>query len=135
MSVLDNALQALFVNGCKIKKLWMNASPTSSFAAQKITTDRNEFDMTAILFRLSITNPREDLTFCEKNGQGQAQFVLGQNAAPYITNRYRGFTVSSTGVQFNVGYIARSSQAEGQDNTVAIPIAIYGIQLLGGGNT
>lgn len=34
MSVVDNAIQQLFKNGCKIKKLWTNASITSSFAAQ-----------------------------------------------------------------------------------------------------
>lgn len=133
MSVLDNALRALFVNGCKVEEVWRNASPASTFPAQKITTDLSSFDLVVILSRLTNENVREGLAMCEKNGQSQTQFVLGQNKAPYMTSRYRGLTASATGVQFNAAYMAKSSQAESQDNTAAIPVVIYGIKVLGWG--
>lgn len=133
MSVLDNALRALFANGCKVEEVWRNASPASTFPAQKITTDLSSFDLVVALARMTTTNMREGIAVCEKEGQSQIQFVLGQNKAPYITNRYRGLTASATGVQFNAAYMAKSSQAESQDNTAAIPVVIYGIKLLRGG--
>ena len=34
MSVLDNALRALFVNGCKVEEVWRNASPASNNVMQ-----------------------------------------------------------------------------------------------------
>ncbi len=133
MSVLDNALRALFVNGCKVEEVWRNASPASTFPAQKITADLSSFDLVVALARMTTTNMREGIAVCEKEGQSQIQFVLGQNKAPYITNRYRGLTASNNGVQFNDGYLAYSSAAEEAYSTVVIPTVIYGIKLLGGG--
>lgn len=132
MSVIDNALQALFINGCKVKKLWENASPTSNFSAQKITVDMGAFDQVRILLRESTsdTYPYYFIDDFEKNDDGIIVRTLNYNKTGATeAASYRTVDVGNTGIAFGAGYI---NQGNVQANNYNIPIIIYGIQLLGG---
>lgn len=62
MSVIDNALQTLFKLGIEVKKVWENASPNSSFAAQKINA--NIDGVTAILVEFKTSTSSSASKFC-----------------------------------------------------------------------
>lgn len=134
MSVIDNALQALFMNGCKVKKLWENASPTSQFAAQKITVDMGTFDQVRILLRESTSNtyPYYFIDDFKKNDDGVIVRTLNYDkSGTTVGTSYRTVDVGNTGIAFGAGYI---NQGNVQANNYNIPIIIYGIQILWGGN-
>ena len=132
MSVVDNAIQQLFKNGCKIKKLWTNASPTSQFAAQKITADMGAFDQVQILLResTSSTYPYYFIEDFKKNDDGVIVRMLNYDkTGTTVGASYRTVDVGNTGIAFGAGYI---NQGGVQANNYNLPIIIYGIQILGG---
>lgn len=134
MSAIDNALQALFVNGCKIKKLWTNASPTSQFTAQKINLTLSNYDAVLAEFKTSTaTSASEYCRICFEDNEDWADTLANANLNEVVEIRTRQYAVSSTGVQFQQGY-GKSITNAGTSvrNDYAIPLTIYGIQLLGG---
>lgn len=119
------------MNGCKVKKLWENASPTSNFPAQKITVDMGTFDQVQILLRESTsdTYPYYFIDDFEKNEDGVIVRTLNYDkTGTTVGASYRTVDVGNTGIAFGAGYINQNVQA----NNYNIPIIIYGIQLLGG---
>lgn len=136
MSVLDNALQALFVNGCKIKKLWTNASITSSFAAQDVSANTTGCDGVMVTFRrASIGDAAPSGTAIVMNYGGGDQILIEYAASmlfrDVVWNSRSKITLSDCKrlIQYAV---TGSGETE---NALLIPVAIYGIKLLGGGNT
>ena len=111
MSVIDNALQQLFTNGCKIKKLWTNASLDLDFLIMSLATDSRGIIGTYIVFR--------DMEY----------IAYGNGAVPF----QRTVEWNDNEIIFGVGEILSSGWKT--DNAVMKPQTIYGIQLLGGGNT
>lgn len=136
MSVIDNAIQQLFINGCKIKKLWTNASPTSQFAAQKITLSMTNYDAVLAEFKTSRSaTASEYCRICFKGNEDWADAFANSQSNAVVEIRTRQYVVSSTGVQFQQGYgKSVSSASTSVRNDYAIPLTIYGIRLLGGGN-
>lgn len=129
MSILDNALQQTWKNGVKEVKLWANAAPTSQFQAQTIALDLSKYTLIRVYFCLSTELPTR------KTGPSDA-FVddAGQGCAVLQSMLSRRFTADTNGVQFEIG----TEQTVTTYNTSPkhmIPLSIYGIQLLGGGNT
>lgn len=134
MSVLDNALQALFANGCKVKKLWMNASPTSQFTAQKINLTLSNYGAVLAEFKTSTAiSASEYCRICFEDNEDWADTLANTNLDEVVEIRTRQYAVSSTGVQFQQGY-GKSITNAGTSvrNDYTIPLTIYGIQLLGG---
>ena len=130
MSVLDNALQALF--GMTHKEiLWENASPTSSFAAQTIDLNLSEYDaieieagkMTTSLvvnsFKISKSDNYDVLNL---------QFLYGANSKLYGYYRPVEIRISENRLIFNAGYIASDSQ-DVQNNISCIPLRVFGMKL------
>lgn len=130
MSVLDNALQALF--GMTHKEiLWENASPTSSFAAQTIDLNLSEYDaieieagkMTTSLvvnsFKISKSDNYDVLNL---------QFLYGANSRLYGYYRPVEIRISENRLIFNAGYIASDSQ-DVQNNISCIPLRVFGMKL------
>lgn len=134
MSAIDNALQALFVNGCKVKKLWMNASPTSQFTAQKINLTLSNYGAVLAEFKTSTAiSASEYCRICFEDNEDWTDTLANTNLDEVVEIRTRQYAVSSTGVQFQQGY-GKSITNAGTSvrNDYAIPLTIYGIQLLGG---
>lgn len=137
-NLIDNAIQQLFKDGCKIVKLWENASPTSSFEPQDILVPCGEYDGIVISYKSSNASqtyefisgcrykedtmlPGEIATSIDSGGQS-AQFnfrnnVLQANKIIFYGAWYK--TVESGANTVN-------------NNALIIPIIIYGIKLLGG---
>lgn len=130
MSVLDNALQALFSMAHK-EILWENASPTSSFAAQTIDLNLSEYDaieieagkMTTSLvvnsFKISKSDNYDVLNL---------QFLYGANSKLYGYYRPVEVRISENRLIFNGGYITSDSQ-DAQNNISCIPLRVFGMKL------
>ena len=130
MSVLDNALQALFSMAHK-EILWENASPTSSFAAQTIDLNLREYDaieieagkMTTSLvvnsFKISKSDNYDVLNL---------QFLYGANSKIYGYYRPVEVRISENKLIFNAGYITSDSQ-DAQNNISCIPLRVFGMKL------
>lgn len=127
MSVLDNALQACFKESVKVLKKWTNASPTSNFAAQKISIDLSGFDGVFIgLLSSSTATDTEAFCFCENR-----KSVLPTVQTYYL--RTRKITVDNTGVTFGAGTQYGSDWSDSTNNGIAIPAEIYAVKFIMGG--
>lgn len=136
MSVLDNALQQLFKDGVKIKKLWTNASPLSQFAAQHITIARAGFDYIGIQANWNnASTDNVELVALVENKVGKATEFYGTELATYAAGTFtiakRNVAVIDKGLSIGNGL---SGQAEYGDSRPYwfIPTIVYGIKLLGG---
>lgn len=133
MSVLDNALQALFVNGCKIKKLWTNASITSSFAAQDVSANTTGCDGVMVTFRrANIGDAASSGTAIVMNYGGGDQILIEYAASmlfrDVVWNSRSKIKLSDC--KRLIQYAVTGSRET--ENALLIPVAIYGIKLLGG---
>lgn len=135
MSVLDNALQALFSMAHK-ELLWENASPTSSFAAQNVSVNTSGYDGVMVPFRrASSSDAAPSGTAIVMNYGGGDQILIEYAASmlfrDVVWNSRSKITLSDCKrlMQYAV------SGSRETENALLIPVAIYGIQLLGGGNT
>lgn len=126
MSVLDNALQALFTNGCKVKKLWENASLGSVFAAQTISVS-DTLDLDFLIMSLATDSRGIIGTYIVF--RDMEYIAYGNGAVPF----QRTVEWNDNEIIFGTGEILSSGWKT--DNAAMKPQTIYGIQLLGGGNT
>lgn len=138
MSVLDNALQQLFKDGVKIKKLWTNASPLSQFAEQHITIARAEFDYIGIQANWN-TSPtgNVELVALVENKVGKATEFYGTELATYTTGTFtiakRNVMVIDKGLSIGNGLSGQTGYGDFRPYWF-IPTIVYGIKLLGGGS-
>ena len=133
MSVVDNAIQQLFKNGCKIKKLWTNASITSSFTAQDVSANTTGCDGVMVTCRrASISDAAASGTAIVMNYGGGDQILVEYAATmlfrDVMWNSRSKITLSDC--QRVMQYAVTGSKQT--ENALIIPVAIYGIQLLGG---
>lgn len=142
MSVLDNALRALFVNGCKVEEVWRNASPKSSFAAQSISVDLSGYDMVMIQHG-TYTNGTlfsyvTDIAPVQKLETDRSTLIWGtlcQSGTATSTRGYnalRDYDKDGNNINFRNGSRALELTTV-SDNKTCVPYKIYGIKLLGGG--
>lgn len=126
----NKALQNLLTQGCKkaeVKKVWENASPTSTYPKQEILHDIDSAcDAVSIICRLSTTNPIEHVSTFRKGQTGELsvtgwysdRLTTAQRNVAYGTNKR--YTVSG-GVYFND--LVNTSSSD-----VCIPLAMYEIK-------
>ena len=117
----DDALANL--GGIKIVKLWENASPTSSFAAQTVSLNLSGYDGVFVTakFQTNGTDVKASTGFIAKGLKGCILVTNGTTDSL----RYRSFDVSETGVVFSAGkQISNSNETTG----AAIPVYIYGVK-------
>ena len=126
----NKALQNLLAMSGKkaeIKKVWENASPTSSYPKQEIPHDIDSAcDAVSIICRLSTTNPIERVSTFRRGQTGELsvtglygdRLTTAQRNVAYGTNKR--YTVSG-GVYFN-DLVNRNSE------DVCIPLAMYEIK-------
>lgn len=124
------ALEALLaLGGIQINKLWKNASPTSSFAAQDLSIDYSEYDLIGFLGRLSTESNREQIFYCRPGNRTHMFFPLGSASNPYITLSYRNIYLETDGViNIQGGWLGKSNASEVAANGNAIPLVIYGFK-------
>lgn len=99
-------------------KLWENPSPTASFSAQNIQLSSSDYDLLLVIANMEATNPYAITTIFEKGKNGIIGISTGTSGF-----RFRQFTYSDA-TTIAVG----SGNKNGTDDTVCIPIAIYGIK-------
>lgn len=134
MSVLDNALQTLFKLGIEVKTLWENASPGSGFPEQNITVNTSGCDFVLIPLKGS-SNAVGILVGGNLllSNIGEATQHVAQSSAKMIS---RGATWTSTGrLAISSCQIVNDYDNAGtrtDSPTYMVPLAVYGIKLLGG---
>jgi hypothetical protein len=133
MSVVDNAIQQLFKNGCKIKKLWTNASITSSFTAQDISVKTTGCDGVMVTFRRASSGDAASSGTAIVMNYGGGDQILVEYAATMlfrdvVWNSRSKITLSDC--KRLIQYAVTGSRET--ENALLIPVAIYGIKLLGG---
>lgn len=107
----------------QITKLWENASPTSTFAAQTVALNLSGYDGVMVTFKALYngTDIRMTTGFIPLGIKGVGMLTHGD--ADSI--RKRNFIATESGVEFETGYkVAGNSSGVGH----AIPTAIYGIK-------
>lgn len=134
MSVIDNALQTLFKLGIEVKTLWENASPGSSFPEQNIKVNTSGCDFVLIPLK-GAANAAGTLVGGNLllSNIGEAAQHVGQSSARMMS---RGATWTSTGrIAINSCQIVNDYDNPGtrtNSPTHMVPLAVYGIKLLGG---
>ena len=101
-----------------LTKLWENASPGSSFAAQKLTVDTSDYDMLIFVCNIS--------TSYSKRFAPWAMTTLGYAAFCVYTNIGRTMDWTSK-TALDIGGTTTGKATD------IIPCYIYGIKLSGGG--
>lgn len=138
MSVLDNAIQTLFKLGIEVKKAWVNASPTSTFAAQKITVGKiSDADMVAIEARNLAIGAAKDFFIVSRNSEESSpatslNFATSSDNTVVSIYRQANVDFAAKQVLFSAGHNASPTKSS-QNNNACIPYAIWVIKFLGGG--
>lgn len=106
----------------KWEKVWVNASPTSSFAAQTVSVDLSNYDLVAIYACESDSaTGRCNMFIVQLGDSGNIEFIIN-------ARQCRRFDAASTGVTFGGGNSGPYNGAVSSSDTSAIPRAIYGIK-------
>lgn len=106
----------------KWEKVWVNASPTSSFAAQTVSVDLSAYDLVAVYACESDSaTGRCNMFIVQVGDSGNIEFIIN-------ARQCRRFDVASTGVTFGGGNSGPYNGAVSSSDTSAIPRAIYGIK-------
>lgn len=134
MSVIDNALQALLGLAVEVKTLWSNASPGSGFPEQNLVVNTSGCDFVLIPLKGA-----SNAVGVHVGGNlllsniGEAAQHVAQSSARMMS---RGATWTSTGrIAISSCQIVNDYDNAGtrtDSPTHMIPLAVYGIKLLGG---
>lgn len=128
MSVLDNALQALFQMAHK-ELLWQNASPTSGFPAQKVPLHLTSGSIVYVVFKQAHSSAKYYVgTFSVDGTTQQYSEYYGKASNGYSQQAMRTLTVETTGITFSVGTLVTANAVPGTNDVYFIPIKIYEIK-------
>ena len=111
---------------------WTNPEPNEAYTPASVTV--GEHDAVLIVFKMLSTNNREVTAFVENGMEAAPGITTGAAKTPYMMVRYRPLTYADGVITFDHGYLAREDTAEGIADTVIIPLRIYSIDFIGGGN-
>lgn len=116
-------------DGVQIVKLWTNASPTSSFAAQTVSLSLSGYDAVLVIAYNAGASAYIAGSACVFVPIGKA-FILTRHVSSWSTSfGQRTGTTSATGVTFYAGaYYLYSSGSGATDNGEVVPYQIYGIK-------
>lgn len=117
--------------GIQIKKLWQNASPTSSFAAQSIPiTDFNNYDFFIVVAWGTATSYTTGILSAAYGGMLQLQTAIPQSGfAPMIRNRAFSSDTTNKCISVGEGRQQRTNTTTmTTSNSDQIPYRIYGIK-------
>lgn len=136
MGATDKAIQTLFKLATEVRTLWKNASPGSAFAEQRLSLQANVYDFTVICCKGSTDTAGQTGGGTVVLGlNGETGQVLTENSARMVR---RSFSRDSDGKIYigDCEYTSQYNQAASRvtKNNATIPMIIYGIKLMGGGN-
>lgn len=127
MSVLDNALQALFTMAHK-ELVWENASPTSDFPAQKVSLSLRNGGLVVVEFKRYITISTYYVgTFIVDGTSQQFSEYYGKAASSYSQQAMRTLTVTTSGITFSTGTMVTANVTPETNDGYFIPTKIYEI--------
>ena len=136
MSILDNAIQALFKMAHK-EIIWENASPASSFTDQTIALAALA-DYDAVMIQLGNSTNIPETTSYQIFLKNKSAYIITYSnlqASAYIYVRSRTVEVNAANIIFGDCYAhAVVNQSASVQNGFAIPQVIYGLKLSGGGS-
>lgn len=100
-------------------KLWENANPGSSFAAQTLALDLTGYDGITVFYRNGGTGAAHISSgFLPKGMLSNLWYVYSEG-----NQAYRQCTAKDSGIQFTAGHLSGAT-----NNTVILPVHIYGIK-------
>ena len=109
------------------KLLWENASPTSSFAAQTLDIDWQDYDRIGVEYRYSISDATSSYVEIKSGVAAQLLYVYTRSSgAPLVGERTIGFLTD--GIKINTSYHGAASNATEQTGGYCVPTRIYGIK-------
>lgn len=123
---IPDALNSL--NSALGKKLWENNSPSSAFAAQNIPLSSSDYDYLTFFYISTNADTRfihsEDVL---KGKSFTAEDFIFSSGGTIPTMRMRDYTYSSDTVYaVGGGSVATSGSGLSANNTVCVPLAVYG---------
>lgn len=128
----DTAEELLLALGAiSFKKVWENASPTSSFKAQEITVDWiNDYDLFLTEFRLNTNSGYRFFAFSVPGATSPIQATMNVAGTTTVTFLTRNILFSINGY-INVGacnYKKADDTATEETNSHLIPVKVLGIK-------
>lgn len=124
MAYLDkNGLEYFANKIVKIKKLWENASPTSSFAAQTISIDLSDYDFVFITSVSSSGATKYSIYWGAVGGAILMNYVYYTSQ---IISLNRALAVNSDSID-----VGNCTSNASNNNSVLIPLKIYGVKIGG----
>lgn len=127
LSELKNTLSNLKVD--LMTKLWENPNPTSSFAQQNIELSSSDYDMLLLIYNANVNSGNQrclsNVTIKGKSVMLDISEYAGSSPNYIASNRIRyGTYIDNTHYSFTDCIVT----GNGTDNTLCVPIAIYGIR-------
>ena len=133
MEATDKAIQTLFKLATEVKEAWTNASPGSSFPPQSISVDLTDADAVAVVSKIYDTSGRvKTYVFPTDQAEGFMDFAFSAGAGG-ARNINRTLSITQKSLKFYEGLTVYSG-GQATDNTCAIPLKIFTLKLMGGGN-
>lgn len=118
------------VNGLRLKKLWENSSPTSSFAPQSIELSSSDYDYLIWIYRFQTGNNNQKSQLILKGGGCIMDIAwdYGTGGQYYLGEYYRNATrTNDTTYAINDCYVRyNSGTTYATVNNYVIPVAVYG---------
>lgn len=117
------------LGGISKKLLWQNASLTSQFAAQTLSTSWSEYDKIGLEYQYSDENT--DTVYREVKAEAGARihmFALTLSTSRVPQFGERTMVLNDDGIKFTQGYVGLASGNAAVSNWYCMPVAIYGIK-------
>ena len=105
------------------KLLWTNPNPSSSFAAQTVSTDLSDYDEVEVICKPYSADASYFTSRVKVGNRGMLYSQTGYGSPVRIYGTQRNFTPTSTGVAFGDGLDFSASVS----NAYCVPYQIYGI--------
>ena len=136
-NLVDNAIQKLFKDGCKIVKLWENASPTSSFLGQTITIPSvRSYDYLLVEARATLNDGTIYFQALARTSGENGRLITGIDTGlgaviKFVVREFYVGTINPVVRFYDCNFKPTTSIGEVY-NIGAVPVLIRGIKLLGG---
>lgn len=119
------------ISNIRLKLLWSNSNPSSSFASQNIALSSSDYDLLLIKFATGVnfSTVGKKSVICAKGDNAYLDFVIA-NSSNNVSVSDRLLTYSSdTSYTANDCYAQTNGSSRSVTNTNCVPIAIYGFKI------
>ena len=119
------------ISNIRLKLLWSNSNPSSSFASQNIALSSSDYDLLLINFATGVTftTVGTKSVICAKGNNAYLDFIIA-NTSNSVTVADRLITYSNdTSYTANDCYVQTNGSSRSTTNTYCVPVAIYGLKI------